>query len=490
MKYAWFVLSIVTARFAVTAVDFPAGDGDLAWQRWLGQTILYTHHIPRTLGTESFTAAGAHWTPQEWAFGIGAFLGTAGFPWALFALAVTACAVVALVLVAYRAVRRGAAPIAVAVVVTAAGLAMFESFGVRAQVVAWPMLALTLLLLDNEGPWMWALVPVAALWSNLHASAMLAPLLAAAVALGRWSEDRAWTPRVRRSVALMAATALAICVNPFGIGLPEYALSLFGSPIKTHISEWEPTNISMISFAVGSLPLLLGAIVLGIVGRRSRSDALVVAAFTFLLFFAARNIAVFAIVVAPLVAASMTQVLGLAVERPQETRLDWVGTYGLPSVAVLLALVVGVGLYRSEARTELTMPYKEIAALTHLPGEHRIFCADFAWCSFFIGTPHQSVFLDGRADPYPPAVWDDFVTIAFLQPHWRERLDAHAVNAVIDERGKPIDQAMSLIGWRKVTEDQRFRLWVRPEASLGSDIPRARLLSRGTVFNDTRHRLE
>jgi hypothetical protein len=365
---------------------------------------------------------------------------------------------------------------------------MFESFGVRAQVVAWPMLALTLLLLDNEGPWMWALVPVAALWSNLHASAMLAPLLAAAVAIGRWSEDGAITARVARSLAVTAATALAICVNPFGIGLPEYALSLFGSPIKAHISEWEPTNISMISFAVGSLPLLLGAIVLGVVGRRSRSDALIVAAFTFLLFFAARNIAVFAIVLAPLVAASMTQALGLTVERAPQTRLDWVGKYGLPSFAVLLAVVVGLGLYRSEARTELTMPYKEIAALVQLPGEHRIFCADFAWCSFFIGTPHQSVFLDGRADPYPPEVWNDFIAIAFLQPHWRERLDARGVNALIAERGKPIDQAMGLIGWRKVTQDQKFRLWVRP-GSLGGDIPRARL-SGGTAFDNTRHRLE
>jgi hypothetical protein len=462
LKYAWFVLAILTARFAVTAVDFPAGDGDLAWQRWLGRTIVTTRHIPRALGAESFTASGAPWTPQEWAFGIGASLGTTGLPWALFALAVTACAIAALALVGYRAVRRGAAPIAVALVVTAAGLAMFESFGVRAQVVAWPMLALTLLLLDNEGPWMWAVVPVAALWSNLHASAMLAPLLAASVALGRWSEDRAWTPRLRRSVAVTAATALAICVNPFGIGLPEYAVSLFSSPIKTHISEWEPTNVSMISFAIGSLPLLLGAIVLGVVTRRSRSDALIVAAFTFLLFFAARNIAVFAIVIAPLVAVSMTQALGLSVERQEQARLDWVGKYGLPGFAVMLAVVVGMGLYRSEARTELTMPYKEIAALEHTPGEHRIFCADFAWCSFFIGAPHQSVFLDGRADPYPADVWNDFVTIAFLQPHWREQLDAHGVNALIAERGKPIDQAMGLIGWRKVTEDQKFRLWVRP----------------------------
>jgi hypothetical protein len=463
VRYAWFVLAIIAARFSVTAVDFPAGDGDLAWQRWLGRTILVTHQIPRALGTESFAAVGSPWTPQEWAFGIGAALGTPGLPWEIFALSVAVCAIVALLLVAYRAARRQASPAAVAIVVAATALAMFESFGVRAQVVAWPMLALLLLLLDNEGPWLWAVVPVAALWSNLHASAMLAPFLAGATALGRLSEDRAWTPRVQRTLGVTVVTALAICCNPFGIGLPEYALALFGSPIKMYISEWEPANVSMLSFALGALPLLLGAVAFGVVTRRFRADALVFAVFTFLLFFAARNIAIFSIAVAPLVAVAATRVLHLSAQTDEPEHVRWIGTYAIPAFALLLAVVVGIGLYRSQERTEVTMPYHEIVALAALPGDHRIFCADFAWCSFFIGIPHQSVFLDGRADPYPVAVWKDFATIAFLQQHWRERLAARRINALITERGRPLDQAMRLIGWRQVTQDKKFRLWISPE---------------------------
>ncbi|HTV74821.1 MAG TPA: hypothetical protein VME66_14080 [Candidatus Acidoferrales bacterium] len=473
------MLAIIGARFAVTAVDFPAGDGDLAWQRWLGRTILRTHRIPRALGAESFAAVGSHWTPQEWAFGIGAALGTAGLPWTIFALCVAGCAILALVLVAYRAVRRQANPVAVAIVVAATALAMFESFGVRAQVVAWPMLALLLLTLDNEGPWLWAAVPVAALWSNLHASAMLAPLLAGATAVGRLSEDRAWTPRVKRTFAVTVATVLAICCNPFGIGLPEYALSLFASPIKGYISEWEPTNVSMLSFALGALPLLLAAVGLGVVTRRFRADALVFAAFTFLLFFAARNIAIFSIATAPLVAVAATRAFDLATQSDEPEHLRWIGRYAIPAFAMVLAVVVGIGLYRSQERTEVTMPYKEIAALSSMPGDHRIFCADFAWCSFFIGIPHQSVFLDGRADPYPVSVWKDFATIAFLQQHWRERLAAQRINALIAERGKPLDQALRLIGWRQVTQDKKFRLWVLPDQTLDSRTAGVRLPNGG-----------
>src|SRR6185437_11515598 len=52
--------------FAVLGLLMPPGDGDLWWQRWLGETILATHHLPTALGPETFSAAGAPWIPQEW----------------------------------------------------------------------------------------------------------------------------------------------------------------------------------------------------------------------------------------------------------------------------------------------------------------------------------------------------------------------------------------------------------------------------------------
>ena len=194
MKYAWFVATLIAARFIVTAVAYPPADGNLAWQRWLGNVILSTHHIPRTAGPETYTAAGVPWTPQEWLFGIAA--ASIGPP--LFAFGVAACALAAILLTAYRAVRRGAQPVDAALVAALTGTAMLDAFAVRAQVVAWPMFALILLAVDEEGPWLWAAVPIAALWSNVHASAIFAPLLVGMVACGRSLEDRSWTPRVRR----------------------------------------------------------------------------------------------------------------------------------------------------------------------------------------------------------------------------------------------------------------------------------------------------
>jgi hypothetical protein len=466
MKYAWFIIAVMSARFLVTAVGFPPADGDLAWQRWLGRTIVATHRIPRALGNEAFSAVGASWTPQEWLFAVAAAWGEQSSRWKIFAATVALCATATLALIAYRAARRGAEPIDVAMATGAAGTALYDSFGVRAQVVAWPMLALFTVLLDNEGPWIWAAVPVAALWSNLHASAMLAPLLAGAVWIGRLLEDRAWTPRVGRIAGVTAASGVAICCNPFGVGLPLYAISLFHSPIKAYISEWKTTDVGEYAFSLGALPLLLGIVILG-AGLRSRraaraEDMLIFAACAFLLFFAVRNVPIFAIIAAPLFARMLTQAWMRPSQDAPATNLDRIAGVALPALTVLLAILVGYKLLGSTERAEITMPFREVDMLEKMPGEHRIMCADFAWCSYFIGKPGQRVFLDGRADPYPPDVWREFALVAYLRPGWNGVLDRYRVDAVIVKRETPVDQALALTHqWKEMTHDAKFRLWTR-----------------------------
>ena len=477
MKYAWFIAVVMSARFLVTAVDFPPGDGDLAWQRRLGRTILTTHRIPRFLGNETFSAVGAPWTPQEWLFGIAAALGDQSWKWKIFAAMTALCATATVFLIAYRAARRGAAPIDVAIAAAASGTALYDSFGVRAQVVAWPMFALLLLLLDNEGPWLWMVVPLAALWSNLHASALLAPLFAGAVCTGRLLEDRAWTPRVKRIACVTAASFLAVCCNPFGIGLPLYAISLFQSPIKMYIGEWKATDVGEYAFSLGALPLLIGIVILGAATRSRRvvkaEDLLIFAACVFLLFFAARNVPIFAIVAAPLFACMLTQAWERPAQESPPTNLDRIAGLALPAFALLLAALVGYRLLGSTERTQITMPFKEVDALAEMPGEHRIMCADFAWCSYFLGKPNQRVFLDGRADPYPPKIWREFGSVAYALPDWRDVLDRNRIDAVIVKRQTGIDQALALTHqWRDASHDARFRLWMRSTSARSPAVPR------------------
>jgi hypothetical protein len=456
-------VGIFTARFLSTAIAFPAGDGDLAWQRWLGASIARTHAIPRTLGSETFSAPNAVWVPQEWAFALAAAAARSGGPWFIFAGGVALAAVAALAIAARHAERRGASPRAVALCTAFAGFALFESFGVRAQVVAWPLLAAFVWALEWESPWCYAALPLAALWSNLHASAVLAPVLAGIYALGAALEERGLGPRSRRAALLTAGAVVAICCNPFGWHLPAYAVSLFGNPIKTYISEWKVTDLDDPSFAFGALPLLLLGTICGARREGRWSDLLILAAFTVLLLSAARNVGLFGLVALPLVAPALSRRVPFFAASPPvaPSRADRLFAVALPAIALAMALVVAVQLVRT-APPPTGLADAPLAALEKLPGDHRLLCADFAWCGLVVGVPHVRVFLDGRADPYPPAVWDDFAAIVRVTGAWRATLDRRAVDAVVVKAGAPLDQALALDrGWRAAYADKTYRLWLR-----------------------------
>lgn len=463
MRYAWLVIAIFAARFASTAIAYPAGDGDLAWQRWLGATILHAHAIPRALGSETFSAPGAAWVPQEWAFSLAADAARSGLAWYLFAGGVALAAVAALAISARHAEARGASPRAVALCTAFAGFALFESFGVRAQVLAWPLVAAFIWALEWESPWCYAAWPLAALWSNLHASAMLAPVLAGIATGGALLEERGFGPRSRRYAALTGGALVAICCNPFGWHLPAYALSLFGNPIKNYISEWKVTDLDDLSFAFGALPLLLIGTIYGVRRAGRWSELLILGAFTFLLLSAARNVGLFGLVALPLVAPALSRSVGFfAAPAPgPPTRADRMAAFGLPAVALGLAAVVAVELVRT-APPPTGLANAPLAALAALPGEHRVLCADFAWCGLAVGEPRVRVFLDGRADPYPPAVWSDFAQIVRVAGDWREILARRDVDAVVVKTGASLDQALALErGWRAAYADKTYRLWLR-----------------------------
>ena len=469
MRYAWLIVSVFAARFFVSAIAFPQVDGDLSWQRWLGAQIVRTGAIPHAFGSETFTAPGAAWLPQEWLFSILASLGSSGLGWILFAGGVACCAIGALALAAFQGVRLGASPKAAAVCTVFAGIALFMSYGVRAQVVAWPLLVAFLFLIECDGWVAWLSLAVAALWSNFHASAVLAPLLAALSAAGAWLDAGRPNARVRRRFGIALGSLGAICCNPFGWKLPAYALALMHAPFKNNISEWQPTGVGQDSFVYGALPLLLIVAVFGIVRKRGVCfggwpNLLVFAALTWLLLGAARNVAIFALVAAPMAAVALTDSIAWFApdQTPENPRYRWIPRFGLPAVAMTMAVVLAALLVttdRSKQGDDLALP--ALRALAREPGSHRVLCTDFAWCGLLVGRPQIRVFLDGRADPYPERVWDAYVTIDRLRPGWRRLLTASRVDTVVAGRDAPLDQALVASGgWRAVYADKHYRLWL------------------------------
>jgi hypothetical protein len=430
-----------------------AGDGDLYWQRWLGDLLMQTHRLPVMLGGETFTAAGAPWVPQEWLFSAAVAVATDHRLFVLLAIFVSALPVAILATIYFRA-RGSASPEAIGAALLFCGIALLESFGVRAQVLGWAALAAFLFFLERRDRWQWAAIPTAIVWANLHASVAIAPVLVlariAAIVAGRdWK-----ALRTGREIPIFFGSGLAMLCTPLGWRLPEYAVALAGSPIRHFIQEWQPSGLGDSSFLYGALPLAL-AVAAGwratLWDDRLRSFPAIV---TFgAMLFASRNVPIFAIAAAPLAAIGLDlRVPRLRAIGPRVRELEPVAIAGI-SVAMLLS---GIALVTMQRHSPDRLPIAAIASLDDGAG-HRLLCENFTWCSMALGRPNVRVFIDGRCDPYPVGVWNDYIAAIRARASWHRQLGQYGVDTVVAGRGSRLAAALAADpAWKRTFQDRSY----------------------------------
>src|SRR4051812_20565645 len=214
-RLSWLAAAAGPALCAAVAVV----GADARWLAALGAAITHAGHIPASV---PYAAAPSHdWVNVpalgelvfHWLWGLGGERGL------VLAQTVAVALTFALLVRDMRASRAPDSASAL-VLVMLPFAAVASLFIVRAQVFSLPMFALTLLLLRNESRApsrrIWLLVPVVALWSNLHGGALVGfraaagyPLVerglaerwdgvaaAGASPVGPWANPRAPRPRV------------------------------------------------------------------------------------------------------------------------------------------------------------------------------------------------------------------------------------------------------------------------------------------------------
>jgi hypothetical protein len=454
MSAVRFVLFLWGGLFLVLGSIQRPGDGDIYWQRWLGDLILQTHRLPNALGSETFTAAGSPWVPQEWLIST-AIAVAANYHLSLMLKVVMAVLPLAILVSVYLRSRTSSGPEATGLVLLFCGLALLQSFGVRAQVLGWAGLAAFVFFLERRDRWYFAAFPAAILWANLHASVAVAPFIVLARVGAAFADGGLRGLRSSRDLYMLPAVLLATLCTPLGWRLPYFAVALAGSPIRHYIAEWQPASLLDGSFALGALPLAL-AIVLGgratLLSRKPQSfaAALLLAA----TFLAARNIALFAITAAPLAA------VGLDVRFPRLSRvrgkLRELEPVALVTMSIAM-LAAGFAFARIQARTPSPLPAVAIATLAADGSQHRVLCEDFTWCSLALPFSNLHVFIDGRCDAYPLTVWRRYVSVATVEPSWSRALATYGVDRVIARRGGALALALAKsANWHQTFQDARF----------------------------------
>ena len=247
----------VTAFAALLSVQ--AADGP--WLSELGRAIADRGGIPD--GVPYASAVSTGW-PNVPVLGelIFAFLSTFGSR----GVQVAQVAAVAgtLALLARDARRAGAHERALALALLLLVPACFGPIvAIRAQLFSLPLFAACVLLLRSEtrvpSRRIWLLVPLLALWGNLHGAVLTGAAVAGAYLV--FERGRA---RPRESILVALASLLALCANPALWNTPEYVLGVLqNEAARQAIGLWAPLspgNWLDVVFALAAVALLAGAL--------------------------------------------------------------------------------------------------------------------------------------------------------------------------------------------------------------------------------------
>jgi hypothetical protein len=322
---------------------------DYWWHLRTGQLIAETGAVPKA-DPYTFTVAGSPWVDIHWLFQLGLWrlYGLGGHVAVSYGrLALVGLVLALLAPIGFRRERAWLTAFALGLVLLVAS----DRFMPRPELASFVLLAALLLLFDRfertGDAWVYAVLPLQLLWVNVHGLFAVGVAVCAihlagelALPLGQVGARPRWN-RVRRLAAVTALAAACSFANPNGVDgalYPLQQLGMVGSAdtrgfFGTFNYELKPPLVALpgLHLALFALLAALSAAALGLNWRRVRpADLLLWVAFFYLAMGASRNVALFALVAAPLLARNANEVLDARGLSPGASRRC--------SVAVALAL--------------------------------------------------------------------------------------------------------------------------------------------------------
>lgn len=477
-------------------------DGDTGWHIRTGEWILDHRSVPVT-DLFSFSRSGAPWFAWEWLSDL--LMALVHRSWGLAGVAALAgclIALTALVLFRHMLWRGAHVLVALAVVLLATGASSIHYLA-RPHIFTLLFLAVSLWLLERDrrtpGPAVWLLVPLSALWINLHGGFFALPATLAVLAAGACMEaglDRRqrsskWAA-ARRLAALTAATLGASLLNPYGIGLHRHVANYLTSDwIRGAVEEFQSPRFRSEGLLQFELLLVAALLVAGtLLARRRVADALLVIFWAHMALTSVRHVPVFVVVNAPLVAVEIS---GL-----------WEGwaSRGSSKSAGRILWTLGVDLSAGFRRLSLWAPGLVAAVMMLTPADRwprdfpdsrfpatltrhefsrlsaaRVFTSD-QWGDYLIyhGWPHQRVFIDGRSDFYGPTVGNDYLRLMEARPGWGNLLRKYEIGVALLPREWPLAELLAKDpGWNRIGEDGLGVLYERSGGNPSGANPIAQL---------------
>ncbi len=478
--YLAAALLLVALRPLLTAIP----PNDFWWHLAMGREILATGAVP-LVDSFSYTQTGQPFYNQAWLAQLlmVALYRLGGVP----LLLVVQSAVIALaygLLLRLCLLRSERLRLSVVLLLLVALPLSFDNWTIRPQSYVFPIFALYVTILTEyrlgRSNYLWALVPLMALWVNMHGSFVLGLALIGLTGAGELFK------RLRRGGAFAAAATthrapllplalwgaacgLTLLLNPRGPAVIGYVRNLLStSSVTSLVVEWAPPTIRDINGAIFFL-VLIGCIVALTYARRKPdlTDMLLAGALLWLALGAVRNIVWFGFVATPLLAVQLATLL----PPPSPKRLAGSTPLNLALIGMLASLLIIASPWVKPALlpapnglllTEDT-PVGATAALEQLePRPQRLFHPMGAGSYLIWQARDIPVFIDPRIELYPYAQWQDYIALSSGQDVPR-LLDAYGFDALLldPEEQKGLLAAVKGSGWRVRYSDARAVLLTR-----------------------------
>ncbi|MBZ5577604.1 MAG: hypothetical protein LAP40_13665 [Acidobacteriia bacterium] len=489
-----FLMPIVFLFARMDGAKTLLGDCDTGWHIRTGEWIVSNHQVPAR-DVFSFSKAGEPWFAWEWLSDIVfAWLNHHGGLATVVLFSIVLIAVTFLLL--FRMALHRANPIVAVVVTMVATAASAIHWLARPHLFSLLFLVLFYRALENvrEGrtrlwgvPYL-ALLPLGTiLWTNLHGGFFVGILMLAGYCAGEvlkmaFSADRSQVlaARVRGRNFFLSAVACgaASLINPYFYHLHVHVVQYLFDPFQAqHISEFLTLNFHHPMAMFLEILLILGAgAAIWHAAQGSYTEAVLLLMWGHAALLASRNIPLFGIVAAPVVASAVDAWLKRLPElelaawlrnaarrylttASEVAAIDGMARWHVVSIAAV-ALVAAL-LYapappkgfRSEYDPQ-AYPAGAIAMLRNDSGA-RIFTND-EWGDYLIYRlyPGHRVFVDGRSDFYGDDFVQKYLDVMNVKYDWQTTLDRFGINTVLLSPEAPLAGALKESSrWRVVYDD-------------------------------------
>lgn len=465
-------LGIAAATFLLLLVsgDSLLHDPDTLWQIKVGQWILDHRTVPWT-DLYSLTREGEAWLSTSWLSQVLFAVAYSHWGWA-GPVVVTAAAIAAAMGLLLALLQRHLDwPYALVFCLLAMTLAAPHLLA-RPHVLALPVMVGwtgTLIVAADRGraP-SFLLLPLMALWANLHGGFVLGLALIGAIGL-----EALWCAAPARRMALALrwtafgfGALVASCCTPYGVDTllgAAHILSL-GKSFSV-IAEWRPADFSSFSPFAGALLGLLGlALARGL--SLSPPRVLLVLVATWIALAHVRSIETFGVLVPLVLAQPLSAWIGPASAAPRGLRMAPGAPPALVAMAIVLATASASATFAGHHTFAFSTTQTPVAAVDVLTDRKaaRIFNS-YGFGGYLIVRDIRP-FVDGRSEFYG----EKFLMDYFAAEDGRDvsgllrMLDDNRIEATLLTPDSPAAQILDHIkGWKRVYADKIAVIHVRDD---------------------------